>query len=103
MNNIYKCSNGIVLIIPEGAKIDLECIVRAKQVSNPLDDLTKRQREVIEMVASGASNQNIADELIISIGTVKRIIHNAYRALGIANRVELMRLIMAENSSDANK
>ena len=41
MKNVYKCTNGIVMIIPEGAEIDLESIATAKQLGNPLDDLTK--------------------------------------------------------------
>lgn len=93
MKNIYKCTNGIVIIIPEGAEIDLESIATAKQLGNPLDDLTKRQREIIDMVISGFSNKYIAGELSISEGTVKRIIYNAYRVLGITCRGELINLL----------
>ncbi len=93
MKNIYKCSNGIVLIIPEGAEIDIESIVTAKRLGNPLDDLTNRQREIIEMVMDGASNKLIASDLEISEGTVKRIIYNAYRILGITCRGELINLM----------
>ncbi len=97
MKNIYKCKNGIIIVIPEGAEVDFESIATATAIINPLDDLTKRQREIIEMVISGASNKAIASELYISIGTVKRIIYNSYRALGVNSRVELIRLVNAFN------
>ena len=98
MSDVYRCSNGIVLVIPEGAQLDLESIVNAQKVPNPLNDLTKRQREVIEMVAKAMSNQQIANELSISVGTVKRIVYNAYRTLGVKNRVELIRLLLDKNN-----
>lgn len=94
---IYKCKNGIIIIIPDGAEIDFELIATASAVINPLDDLTKRQRQIIEMVLNGASNKVIANELYISIGTVKRIIYNAYKILGVNSRVELIRLVNAYN------
>ena len=97
MKNIYKCKNGIVIIIPDGAKIDFELIATATSMINPLDDLTKRQRQIIEMVINGDSNKIIANELYISIGTVKRIIYNAYKILGVNSRVELIRLVNAYN------
>ena len=49
------------------------------------------------MVLNGDSNKVIANELYISIGTVKRIIYNAYKILGVNSRVELIRLVNAYN------
>lgn len=97
MKKIYKCKNGIIMIIPDGAEIDFESIATASSVINPLDDLTNRQRQIIEMVISGNSNKVIANELFISVGTVKRIIYNAYKILGVNSRVELIRLVNAYN------
>jgi DNA-binding NarL/FixJ family response regulator len=51
--------------------------------------LTARETEVMRCVASGLSNQKIADQLIVSEGTVKIHVHNIYRKLGIKNRVDL--------------
>lgn len=96
MNTVYRCRNGIVLVVPDGAYLDIESIVNARQIISPLNDLTKRQREVIEMVAKSQSNQEIADKLSISLGAVKRIVYNAYRTLGVKNRVELIRLLLGE-------
>ena len=40
-------------------------------------------------VAKGLSNQEIAEKLIVSEGTIKIHVHNIYRKLGIKNRVDL--------------
>lgn len=51
--------------------------------------LTTRETEVMRCVASGLSNQQIAEKLIVQEGTVKIHVHNIYRKLGINNRVDL--------------
>lgn len=49
--------------------------------------LTSREREVIRLLATGLSNTEIAKELAVSDQTVKYHLHNAYRKLGVHNRV----------------
>lgn len=51
--------------------------------------LTPRETEVMRCVATGSSNNQIAEKLIVSEGTVKIHVHNIYRKLGINNRVDL--------------
>lgn len=52
--------------------------------------LTPREKQVITLAAEGEKNSYIASLLGISIGTVKRILSNAYNKLGINSRVELL-------------
>ena len=51
--------------------------------------LSKRQREVCELVAQGKTEQEVADALGISRHTVKVHKTLAYRKLGVRNAVEL--------------
>jgi DNA-binding NarL/FixJ family response regulator len=51
--------------------------------------LTARETEVLRCAASGLSNQQIAEQLIVREGTVKVHVHNIYRKLGFTNRVDL--------------
>jgi DNA-binding NarL/FixJ family response regulator len=51
-------------------------------------DLTAREREVMQLVARGHSNREIADELVVSEKTVKNHVHNAYMKLGVKRRAE---------------
>jgi DNA-binding NarL/FixJ family response regulator len=52
--------------------------------------LTRREIEIIRMIAEGLRNKAIADRLAISEGTVKIHLHNVYEKLGVGGRLELM-------------
>ncbi|HUJ13774.1 MAG TPA: response regulator transcription factor [Thermoanaerobaculia bacterium] len=51
--------------------------------------LTSRELEIVGLVAGGLRNQEIADRLCISVGTVKIHLHNVYEKLEISDRREL--------------
>ncbi|HVR33308.1 MAG TPA: response regulator transcription factor, partial [Acidimicrobiia bacterium] len=66
--------------------------------------LTAREREVARLVASGATNREIAQTLFLSPKTVERHISNALRKLGARNRAELaarVRDLGAKNAGNA--
>jgi DNA-binding NarL/FixJ family response regulator len=48
--------------------------------------LTKREREVLRLLASGASNDAIATELVLSVRTVERHVENIYDKIGVSGR-----------------
>jgi DNA-binding NarL/FixJ family response regulator len=48
--------------------------------------LTARERQIVELVAQGKANRQIADELFISEKTVSRHLANAYVKLGVGSR-----------------
>ncbi|MCB9098896.1 MAG: tetratricopeptide repeat protein [Anaerolineales bacterium] len=55
--------------------------------SQPLiEPLSDRELEVLDLIAAGLSNQEIADKLIIAEGTVKKHIHNIFGKLGVRRR-----------------
>jgi LuxR family maltose regulon positive regulatory protein len=53
-----------------------------------LDPLTAREMEVLEVIAEGLSNQEIADRLFIEVGTVKGYVHSLLRKLEVDNRTK---------------
>ena len=53
-----------------------------------VDPLTAREVEVLRLIAAGMRNQEIADQLFISLSTVKRHIANAYGKLDVGHRTE---------------
>ena len=55
-----------------------------------LYDLTPREQEVLSRVLTGQGNQQIANDLVISLGTVKAHVHSIYRKLSVSRRSELM-------------
>lgn len=54
--------------------------------------LTAREREVLELVLAGRTNQQMADELVVSVGTVKTHVHNIVRKCDAENRANLKEL-----------
>lgn len=53
--------------------------------------LTRREREILQRVAEGASNGDIAARLCVTEQTVKFHLSNVYRKLGVANRTQASR------------
>lgn len=63
------------------------------RMSNPpqpqlYDDLTNREREVLQLIAAGKSNQEIADELFITLKTVKTHVSNILAKLQVEDRTK---------------
>jgi DNA-binding NarL/FixJ family response regulator len=51
--------------------------------------LSRREREIVGLVAQGFRNREIADKLFISEQTVKNHMHNVFEKLGVQDRLEL--------------
>src|SRR5690606_25877367 len=59
-----------------------------REVTHVDDRLTRREAEVLRLMAQGETNQRIANRLIISEGTVKSHVKHILRKLQAANRAE---------------
>lgn len=56
-------------------------------------EISKREREVIQLICKGQTNQEIGDALFISLQTVKDHIHRIFIKTGVKNRVQLTNMI----------
>jgi DNA-binding CsgD family transcriptional regulator len=64
-------------------------LVGASATVPPLiEPLTEREQEVMQLLAEGLSNQEIADRLIVAIGTVKWYTRQIYGKLGVQSRTQ---------------
>lgn len=74
--------------------------VRAEQatplgIEHVLDrhGITKRERQIVEKICLGKTNKQIAEELFISLQTVKDHTHRIYSKIGVNSRVQLVQLM----------
>ncbi|MDP8907639.1 MAG: LuxR C-terminal-related transcriptional regulator, partial [Chloroflexota bacterium] len=58
----------------------------ARLPEDPVGDLSPREVEVLRLVASGMSNDDIARELVLSVRTVERHVANVYDKIGASGR-----------------
>ena len=66
--------------------------VPSRQSGRAAGGLTRRELEVLGLVAAGASNQQIAERLFISKPTAVRHVANIFAKLGAKNRAEAVRV-----------
>jgi DNA-binding CsgD family transcriptional regulator len=71
-----------------GAAPDLERLARLADTSRPGGPLSRRESEVLTLVAAGKRNRAIATELFISEKTVARHVSNIFTKLGLSSRAE---------------
>jgi DNA-binding CsgD family transcriptional regulator len=75
---------------PEDELVDLE----EDAVRAPTRDLSRREREVLNLIAVGADRHEIGEELTISVATVRTHIRNLLRKLSARNRAHAIALAM---------
>ncbi|WP_418667592.1 helix-turn-helix transcriptional regulator [Allofournierella sp.] len=63
-------------------------------------DLTGREREVLELVIEGRSNQQISETLCISLGTVKVHLHNIFQKADVTKRSQLLEEVQRVESGE---
>lgn len=82
---IRDAVSGRSTLSPEAARILVQATRPNEQ---PWLDLTEREMEVLNLVVQGHSNRQIADNLFISIATVKAHFSNVLSKLQVSNRAE---------------
>jgi DNA-binding CsgD family transcriptional regulator len=68
-------------------------IVSQPRVKTGWDSLTDSELTVVNLIAQGVTNRDVADQLHLSLHTVKNHVHNAFAKLGINSRAQLTQLM----------
>ena len=81
-----------------GTAIDPEVISQLlgrKREEGPLDELTPREREVLELMAQGLSNRGICEKLVVSPKTVETHVNSIFWKLGLLPAQDEHRRVLA--------
>jgi len=70
-------------------------LLAKRRSDDPFIDLTPREREVLELIATGSSNQGIADELVISLRAVEKYVSSVFTKLGLPSTGSESRRVLA--------
>jgi len=84
-----RCLNRELGILKDAVFQTPEEEAASAQLRRMIDTLTSRQCDVVERVATGLDNQQIADELKISVLTVKKHLQMVFQTLDVHHRTQL--------------
>ena len=95
IENVRAAVDNKVFVSPEIAAAMMERLSALAQmfseVENSVTDdagLTSRELEVLELIGEGLTNQQIADQLVVEVGTVKNHVHSILEKLNVGSRGE---------------
>lgn len=70
-------------------------LLARRRSDDPLDALTPRECEVLELMATGSSNQGIADTMVISLRAVEKYVSSVFAKLGLPSTGTESRRVLA--------
>lgn len=90
---IRSAHEGKMTLSPEATQVLANSIA---QPQIPGEQLTERERDVLKCMVDGLNNNEIAENLVVSLGTVKFHVSNIFHKLGIDSRVEAVKLAIEQ-------
>jgi DNA-binding NarL/FixJ family response regulator len=75
--------------------IIVSTLLSRERADDPLAQLTPREREVLELMAGGSSNQGIADSLVITVRAVEKYVSSIFTKLGLPSTGSESRRVLA--------
>jgi NarL family two-component system response regulator LiaR len=88
IQSIHRVYRGEAALDPSIARKIIKEIQEEPAIKRPPDPLTARELEVLQLLAKGLSNQEIADKLVVAEVTVRTHISHLLGKLHLANKIQ---------------
>ena len=98
ISDVKDFTDAVRRVARGGSAIDpviVSALVRRRRADDPLARLTPRERQVLELMASGTSNQGIADKLVITLRAAEKYVSSIFDKLGIPSTRNESRRVLA--------
>jgi DNA-binding NarL/FixJ family response regulator len=98
IRDVHEFADAVRRVAEGGSAFDpavVSRLVGRRRGEDPLDSLTPREREVLELMAQGRSNQGIAEKLVVTPGAVEKHVRSIFGKLGLPVSAEDHRRVLA--------
>jgi DNA-binding NarL/FixJ family response regulator len=98
VGDVAVFTDAVRRVAADGSALDPDVVallVGRKRRNSPLDSLTKREREVLSLMAEGRSNAGIAEQIVVTVAGVERHITSIFDKLGLQQAPERHRRVVA--------
>jgi len=98
ISDVREFVGAVRRVAARGSAIDpiiVSTLLARRRDDDVLGDLTPREREVLELMAEGRSNQGIADRLVITIRSVEKYVSSIFDKLGLPSGGTESRRVLA--------
>jgi len=98
VGDLRMFTDAVRRIAEGGSVLDPDVVARLvgrKRTAGPLDRLTRREGEVLALIAEGRSNAGIAQELVVTVAAIERHVTSIFDKLGLQASPESHRRVLA--------
>jgi DNA-binding NarL/FixJ family response regulator len=98
VGDLRMFTDAVLRVAEGGSVLDPDVVARLvgrKRTAGPLDSLTRREGEVLALIAEGRSNAGIAQELVVTVAAIERHVTGIFEKLGLHTSPETHRRVLA--------
>jgi DNA-binding NarL/FixJ family response regulator len=98
ITNVEEFVDAVRRVADGGSAIDpkiVSTLLSRRRSDDPLAELTPREREVLELMATGSSNGGIAEKLVITVRAVEKYVSSIFGKLGLPSTGSESRRVLA--------
>jgi DNA-binding NarL/FixJ family response regulator len=98
VGDLHGFTEAVRRVSDGGSVLDPDVVARLvgrQRRAGPLGDLTRREHEVLTLIAEGRSNAGIASELVVTVAAVERHVTSIFDKLGLPRSADAHRRVLA--------